>query len=329
MALPSTAITRMDLASTWSEFDLAASRKKFIGPKALRPRIVGVQAADVGKIPIEALLLTKSDDRAPGAGYRRGDFEFTKFSYATDEHGWEEPLDDRTLAVFRDLIDAETIHAQRAVDFVLRNYEIACAALLYDTAVWTGAALATAITHEWDDHANAVPVDDVEAARLKVIAGCGMEPNALICNRKQAFHLGQCASIVDRIKYSGLDDPKNISLKALAECLQIEMILVAGGYKSTAKEGQDAVIATVWGDEYMMLAKVAVTDDPKEPCVGRTFMWSGDGPGAPGTEEEIAVIVEEYREENRRGSVIRARNDRDLVVMYAQAAHLFSNAITI
>lgn len=329
MALPSSAITRTDLASTWSEFDLAMSRKKFIGPKVLRPRIVGVQAADVGKIPIEALLLTRSDDRAPGAGYRRGDFEFTKFSYATDEHGWEETLDDRKLAMFRDMIDAENIHSQRAVDFLLRNYEIACAAALYDTAVWTGAALTTAITHEWDDHTNAVPVDDVEAARLLVIAGCGMEPNALICNRKQAFHLGQCANIVDRIKYSGLDDPKNISLAALAECLQLEMILVAGGYKSTAKEGQDAAVSTVWGDEYMMLAKVATTDDPQEPCVGRTFIWGGDGPGAPGTDEEIAVIVEEYREENRRGSVIRARNDRDIVIMYKEAAHLLSNAITI
>lgn len=329
MAMPSSAITRIDLGSTFSEFDLAMARKKFIGPQVLRPRMVGIQAADVGKIPIEALLLTRSDDRAPGAGYRRGDFEFTKFSYATDEHGWEETMDDRKIAMYRDILDAEQIHAQRAADFVCRNYEIAVAAAIYDTAVWTGAALTTGITHEWDDHTNAVPVDDVEAARLKVIEGCGMEPNALICNRKQAFHLGQCAKIVDRIKYSGLDDPKNISLAALAECLQLEMILVAGGYKSSSKEGQDASIATVWGDEYMMLAKVAVTDDPQEPCLGRTFMWSGDGPGAPGTDEEIAIIMEEYREENRRGSVLRARTDYDLVVMYPQCGHLLSNAITI
>jgi len=329
MAMPSSTITRYELGATFNEFDLAMSRKKFIGPKVLRPVMVGVQAADVGKIPIEALLLTRKDDRAPGAGYRRGDFEFSKYSYATDEHGWEETLDDRKLAIYRDILNAEQIHAQRAMDFVMRNYEIAVAAAVYNTTTWTGAALTTDITHEWDDHTNAVPVDNIEAARLKVIEGCGMEPNALICNRKQAFHLGQCANIVDRIKYSGKDDPKKIPLAALAECLQVDMIIVAGGYKNTAKEGQDVSISTVWGDENMMLAKVATGDDPQEPCIGRTFMWSGDGPGAPGSDEEIAVVVEEYREEARRGGIIRARNDRDLVIMYPQCGHLIGNAIEI
>ena len=51
--LPSTAITRLDLSATFAEFDLAASRKNFIGPRVLRPFLVGVQAADVGKLPIE------------------------------------------------------------------------------------------------------------------------------------------------------------------------------------------------------------------------------------------------------------------------------------
>jgi len=73
-----------------------------------------------------------------------------------------------------------------------------------------------------------------------------------------------------------------------------------------------------------MVARVAETDDPREPCIGRTFMWAGDGPGAPGTGEEIAVLVEEYREESRRGSVLRARNDRDIELMYPQAGCLIT-----
>ena len=174
MALPSSAITRMELSATFSEFDLAASRLNFIGPRVLRPRLVGVQAADVGKIPIEQLLVTKDDSRAPGSEYKRDDFEFTSFSYSTDEHAREAPLDDRTLKVFRDVLDAEDIMSQRIVDMVLRNYEIACAAALYDTATWTGAALTAGITHEWDDGTNAVPIDDIEAAKRKVRDGSGL-----------------------------------------------------------------------------------------------------------------------------------------------------------
>ena len=331
MALPSTAITRTELGATFSEFDLAASRAGFIGARVLRPRAVGVQAADVGKIPIEALLVTKDDTRAPGAGYRRGDFEFTKFSYATDEHGWEEPMDDRTLAMYADLLDAESIHTQRAMDMVLRNYEIAAAAAVYDTAVWTGAALTLAITEEWDTAASAVPISDVAYAKQKIRANSGLEPNALICNRKQFEGICASAQVIDRIKYWGGDDPKNITEQMIAALLGLDYILVAGGIKSTAKEGQSAVLAACWSDEYAMVARVAVTDDPQEPCVGRTFMWTGDsatGAAGPGG-GELALTVEEYREESVRGSVIRARNDRDIVVMYPEAAFLFSNAITI
>ena len=328
MALPSTAITRIELSATFSEFDLAASRRKFIGPRVLRPRPVAIQAADIGKIPLEALLQDKETARAAGAGYKGGDFEFAKFSYSTTEHGWKEPLDDRTLKIFRDILDAENIHAQRAVDFVLRRYERAVAAAVYDTAVWTGAALTTTLTNEWDDATNATPINDIEAAKRKVRDGSGLEANALICNSDQAWNAAHCDQVIDLIKYAGFDDPKNVTAEALAAILGLDFILVAGGLRNTAKLGQTAVLGKIWSDEYAMVARVAVTDDPQEPCIGRTFFWTGDGPTAPGTAEELAVIVEEYRNEDVRGSVVRARNDRDIVIMYAEAGHLLSNVTT-
>jgi len=329
MVMPSQAITRTDLSSTFSEFDERMDRRKFIGPRVFRPRVVAIQSADVGKVPIEALLRTPPDTRAPGGGYRRDDIEFDKFSYATEGRGRERTLDDEQLAIYRDMIDAEQLAARAVEDIVLRNYEIAVAAAVYNTTTWTGAALTTAITNEMDDHENATPIDVVEAARQKVIDGTGLVPNALICNRKQAWHMRQTAQIVDRLKYAGFDNPRNFTIQALAECLDLDFVLVAGGLDNTANEGQAASISQIWSDEYMMVARVAVTDDPQEPCIGRTFLWDGDGPGAPGTDEELAVIVEEYREEAVRGGVIRARLNRDLVVMYAAAGHLLSNAITI
>jgi len=327
--LPSTAITRMELSATFSEFDLAMSRRKFIGPRVFPPRLVGVQAADVGKLTLESLLrVTGKDARAPGAGYARDDAEFTTFGYSTDEHGREVPLDDRTIRVFRDLIDAEEIGTQRAIDQVCRTYEVDCAAAVYDTTVWTGAALTTAITHEWDDATNAVPIDDVEAARRKVRSGSGLEPNALICNRDQFWNLAHTDQVVSLIKYWGGDDPKNINAAMIAAALDLEYVLVAGGIKNTANEGQSASISSIWSDEYAMVCRVATTDDPQEPCIGRTFMWSEENNGV-GTDEELALIVEEYRDEKVRGSVIRCRNDRDLVVMYKEAGHLLSNVTTI
>ena len=326
--LPNTAITRLDLSSTFTELDLAMSRQRFIGHRILRPRLVGVQAADVGKLPLEALLQTHATGRAPGAGYGRGDFEFEKYSFATDEHGWEEPMDDRQIKLYGDMFDAEAIHAQRAEDVVLRNYEIAVAAAIYNTTTWNGAALVTDLTHEWDDPTNAVPITNIEAARRKVRAASGLEPNALICNRDQLWNLRLTDQIVGLLKYSGHADPTKLFADAIASLLDLQHIIVAGGQKNTANEAQTASLSSVWSDEYAMVCRVAETDDPQEPCIGRTFMWTEENAGA-GTDEGMAVLMEEYREEKVRGSVLRARNDRDLVIMYPQAGHLLSNVTTI
>jgi hypothetical protein len=56
-------------------------------------------------------------------------------------------------------------------------------------------------------------------------------------------------------------------------------------------------------------------------------MWSGDGPGAVGTDEELAIITEEYRDESVRGTVFRARNDREILPMYPQAGLLITNVL--
>lgn len=328
MVMPSSAITRYDLSMPFTEFDLMMNQKGFIGPQVLRPRLVGVQAADVGKIPIEALLQQHKTKRASGAGYRRGDFEFGKYNYATNEYGWEEPLDDRTLAIYADIIDAEDVHSMRAMGFVADEFERDVAAAIYDTATWTGAALTTTITNEWDDWSNATPIQDVHNAKEKVRTGSGLEPNALILNSWQLFNLCNCAQIVDRVKYVQRADQASM-LAAVADVLGVRHLLSAGGFTNTANPQQTAAISRIWSNEYMMVARVAETADPQEPCVGRTFIWTGDGPGAVGSDENLAMVVEEYREEGVRGGVLRARNDRDIVIMYPEAAHLLSNAITI
>jgi hypothetical protein len=303
------------------------NQKDFIGTKVLRPRVVGTNAADVGKVPLKQLLQSSSTKRSPGSGYQRDNWEFDKFPYAVAEFGKEEPLDDGQLAIYGDIVDAERISSDRAEDAVLGEYERDVAAAVYNTGVWTGSDLTTGITNEWDDFSNADPIGDVNAAREKVSLGSGLEANALIINRLQLRNLLQCEQIVDRIKYTQTPTAQMIR-NALADLFDLPHILVAGGFKNTANQGQDAAISRIWSNEYAMVGRVAESDDPREPCIGRTFIWPGDGPSAPGDGGTLAVIMEEYREEKVRGTIYRARNNRDLVIMYAQAGHLLSNVTT-
>lgn len=322
MPAPDTALStlRPDLAGSFTEFDLAMDRMGFIGNRVLPVIDVAKASGSFGKIPIEQLLKTRETKRSPGGGYARGQFTFTPVTFATEEHGAEEPVDDNEAELYSDFFQTEVIAAQRAMDAVLRNQEKRIAAAVFNATTWTGSALTTAITNEWDDATNAVPITDMEAAIRKVWDGTGIWPNTLIINRKVFRNLRLCVQIIDRMKAQGFVDVRAgaINESILATLFDIDRILVAGSAKDSAKEGQSTTVAPIWSDEYAMICRLPSTADIKEPCVGRTMHWAQDG-------SQIGGTVESYREEQVRSDIIRVRHQVDEVILYAGAGHLLSN----
>ncbi len=319
----SLATLRPDLA-TFLEFDLESEKAGYVATEVFPVVDVLSQAGNFGKIPIEQLLQQRETRRAPGAGYARGNFTFDKATYATEEHGVEEVVDDREAKMYAEYFDAEQISTLRAFSAVLRNAEARVADMVFNATTWNGASLTTGITHEWDDAVNAVPISDVEAAVGKIYDGSGLWANALVINRKVFRNLRNCASVIDRINSEGAGSPSkasDVTVEMLKSVFDLEHIIVAGTSKNTAKEGQSATPAQIWSGEYAMVCKIATSSDMREPCIGRTFHWSDDGSSIGGT-------VETYREEAVRGEVVRVRHDVDEVVLYPQAGHLLSNITT-
>lgn len=320
----SIATLRPDLAE-FIEFDLAANRMGYIAPRAAPIVNVSLASDNVGKIAIEDLLPAldgTSTNRQAGSGYKRGNYNFTTYSYTTEEHGAEETVDDRDEARYKHVIGgADKIATERALTRVLGNYERRTADLLFNTTTWTGAALTTGVSTEWSTAASATPIADVRAAKQKIWNGSGLDANALICNRDVFQNLLLVDEVQDMIASSGAGQSYmqgRITEQMLAEALGLDMVIVAGGTRNGANSGQAASPTRLWSSEYAMVAKVATGADPREACVARTFHWTEDGSTEGGT-------VEEYREEAVRGRVIRVRFDSDEVVMYAEAAHLLSN----
>jgi hypothetical protein len=322
----SLATQRPDLA-TFLEFDLRADEAGFIAPRVLPIMSVASQAGNFGTIPLAQLLQERDTLRAPGSGYARGNWTFDTTTYATKEHGAEEPVDDRESQMYADYFDAEQVSTLRAFSAVLRNAERRVADSVFNATTWTGSSLTTAITNEWDTNhtANAVPIDDVEAAVNAVYDASGLWPNALIINRKVFRNLRNLDQIVERINSEGAGNaskPSDITAAMLAQVFDLEMVIVAGASRNSAKEGQSATPEQIWDSEYAMVARIATSNDMREPCIGRTFHWAGDGSSVGGT-------VESYRDEGIRGDVIRVRHDVDEMILYPQAGHLLSNVTTI
>ncbi|MCX7429054.1 MAG: hypothetical protein NTW96_25935 [Planctomycetia bacterium] len=326
MATPSTAISRLDLSGSFSEFDLAASKLGFIGHKVLVPRSVGLQKANVGKIPLESLLVDRETMRAPKGSYSRSDFSFATFSYDCREFGCEEPIDDWTANVYTDILDMELIHAQRGEDALLRGYERAVAAAVFNPT--TFASMTSDVGIPWDTHASSVPLNNVQLAKQAVLDASGLRANALVVGSKAFYNLKRSDQLTDLIKYSQQGTPGTITASMVAQAMGLDFVFEGSAVHNPANEAATAVPTPVWDDEYALVARVAITQDPREPCLGRTFCWAGDGPGAPGTGEPLGVIIEEYREEGVRSSIIRARHNRDCVVMYPEAGYLLGNITT-
>lgn len=323
MPSPSGALAtlRPDIAGSLTEFDLVQNQANFIWNQILPVFEVQKQAGTFGRIPVEQLLQQRSVTRGNKGGYSRGQWEFDDESYACKEYGAEEPIDDREAAMYSDYFDAETIAAQRAMDAVLRGAEERVAAAIFNTTTWTGSALTTAVGTAWSTAASATPITDVEAAVRKVWDGCGMWPNALIMSRHVFRNLRLCTQVKDAITASGAGDAakqSDITAAMLAQVFDLPYIIVAGGAKNSAKEGQSATFANIWSNSYAMVARIAETNDIREPCLGRTFHWGEDGSSVMGT-------VETYRDETVRADIVRVRHDVAEKILYTEAGHLLSN----
>lgn len=336
MSAPSTAITRLDLSMSYGEFNLAASRAGFIGLQALPPIGVRKEASDFSKISVEELLRPIEDtERKPKGTYKRDDFEWTTDSYDTSEHGVEEVVDDATIERYGDVIRAEVIHTQRAVHRVLAALENAIASALF-TSSWS---YKTAVGTAWTTPATATPIADIDGAIESVKTQLGMMPNTLILSDYALLKMKRTAEVEDLLKYSGRDDPKNLGLlSGLMELFDLERILVGNSFKNTADEGQSASFGRYWDATMAMVARIE--DDGMDgdlespnPQVGRTIFATGDPdnpagggvplPGADG-DGEAALIIEEYREESRRGGIVRARTKYQVKTLHSEAAHLLT-----
>jgi hypothetical protein len=164
----------------------------------------------------------------------------------------------------------------------------------------------------------------VEAAVQKIYDNSGLWANALVINRKVFRNLRNSAQIIDRIESAGAGSPtkpSDITEQMLAAVFDLDFIIVAGSSRNGAKEGQAASPAQIWSGEYAMVCKVATSNDMREPCIGRTFLWSEDGSSIGGT-------IEQYYEEQSRSDIYRVRHETDEVIMYPQAGHLLSNITT-
>lgn len=311
------ATLRPDLSESLEQFDLAASWAGFVAAKIAKPLDVKMQAGNWGVIPLNQMLQKQETSRAPGSNYKRGSWQFDYITYATQGHGFEEPLDDDEAVMYANYFAGERICANRARDAVLRNLETRVIGLFNTTNIPATTAVATS----WKTTANSVPVTDITVARTAVRANSGLMCNAVIMGWNAWNNFRNSADLINRIKYWGGDNPKmkDISPDVAAAYLDVDQVFIAGGVFNSNSEGQAAAISSLWNDDTVFVGRLATGDDPKEPCIARILHWGGGG-------SNMQATIESYREEAIRSNVIRARMHTDEKCVYGAAGYLLTGA---
>jgi hypothetical protein len=292
------------------------ARERYIGLKLLPVFNTSEKTADYPKITIESLLSVKDTKRAPRAAYNQSDWTFDTDTFNCQDHGWTELLDDEERRLYQYLFDAETVSVERATQIIMMNHEIRSAALLFNTGNFSN----TAVSVEWSTPATATPHKDVTITgfnNMKAVGG--IKPNVGVCSDTVFRNLVNTAEVKDALKYT---DPIEMGgaeaqKRAIAMYFGLKEMFVGDAVKNTAKKGQTAVIGDIWDDEYFMLARVANTQDLKEPQVGRTFLWTTDSPGM--------LVTESYRVEDNRSDAYRVRHNVDEAIINAASGYLLTN----
>lgn len=312
---PATSFARLrpDLRDTLMEFDLAADRAGFVGLKIAPALEVEEPAGEYGKIELKELLKSRDTRRANDGSYARGDGKGTKDNYSTEEHGFEERVDEREARMFDDWWDAEQLATERCRDVVLRNHN----QRVIDLALAVGNTNAAGTA--WTNLAASDPIANVAAAKRAMRDRCGYVPNVMVIDWDRFEVLRDNDKLVERIKYAGFQNPnrENINAAALAQAFDLDEVVISGSLKNNANENQAASLASMWDKTKALLFRRSTGRDLKSPQFMRTFHWGADG-------SKIGGVVEEYREEARRSDVIRCRMETDEKVVYAAVAQLIT-----
>lgn len=303
MPQPNAAIEqpRPDLRDALYHFDLEANQQGFVGLQIAPALEVAEAFGQYKVVKINEILKDVPTDRAADGSYRRVETRFGKASYAVEENGMESIVDYRTAKMFRNWTDAEMEAAELARDQVIKghNKRVIAAALAVSTTTAAGTA--------WTTHATADPRKNIREAAIKIRNRTGMWPDSLVIDREAVEHLVDCDKIIDRIKYSGKDDPKsgNINESALAQSLGVKNLIVSGAVNNSANEmAASASLSSMWDRTQALLFRRSASRRTAQLQFMRTLHWGADG-------SQVGGVFETYYDPSRRAWIVRNRMDSE------------------
>jgi len=307
---------RPDLAAMASEISLDSMNQGFIADRVMPVFRSSQRSGEFPVIEAREMLRVPDVRRAPSGHYNREDWEYSSQTFTCQDYGLEGRLADDEASQFQYYGDAEYVTVRRTMTNVLRAREKRVADLLFNPSTFTVHNVST----PWSTTGSCTPRSDVMEGIKAMRDATGLNPNVVVIPWAAYQNVLLSAEFKEHVQYTipVLTRPANEQLALLADYFSVSEVLVAGAPYNAANKGLAVSLSDIWSSNYVLIARVATDPmDLREPCVGRTFLWTADSP-------EL-VTVEEYREEQTRSTIYRVRHYVDERVMFTGAAYLLGN----
>lgn len=310
------AVRRPDLAAGLTEYRGSQGRN-WMGLDILPVRRVDRKADTFHKALLTEKALTSTvAARAVKGSYGRLNYRTTTDSWACLDMGLEDLVDDVQVADVQVQFDAEQDCANGVMVNVQRAQEIRIATLAFNATTFS--SYTGNVTTEWSTAATATPFKDVNDAAQTLLGNVGgvLPAQVELCLAVSAkvFLNMQNTAEIKALRGGGAGGRRKVDdLPPMTEAEMAAILGIDQVFRSRAKNGS----SDVWDDEYALLFLRHTGQDLSVPQLGRTFLWTEDSPDD--------YIVETYRGEDRRSTVVRVRQNVDEEILNASCAYLLAN----
>lgn len=169
---------------------------------------------------------------------------------------------------------------------------------------------------QYSDYANSKPIEDFNAAFNAVGDGCGMYPNVAIMDKKVYRALKYHPALLDFMGFK-FNRPGGLSEEEVAKALDVEKIMVADAHYNSAKQGQTAVLASVWAKN-IIFAVIPSKAEKYQISLGYNIRLEGSAP---------RKVYKQSLFNPPESTEILVEDEYDMVLSNVSAAYLIKDAI--
>lgn len=282
------------------------------------------QAAELlraGRSPSDTSTFNSSTKRGATGTYNELTRKFEWDSYQTEEYGLEERIDDKVRTRMKNFFDADMVTADLLMNALMLDYEMEVSAKLNKTTSDDSAEGFVATNSGTAYTSGNLATVDVPAdmnALIERLTLLGTDPGEMTAVMSHTvWNYIRRTTKMQTYVYGFLNVTQGgsqITEQMFAQAFGLSGLLVAKKSVDVAQKGKAPNLVTIWGNTNIFVGKLG-EGDFMNGGVGRTITWGADSPGGLFTSEQ-------YRDERRRGDMLRVRSNRVLKVVDPTCAQL-------